>query len=323
MATAQLELTELDDDILWDRLVDASPQGTVFSQSGFLRSLGCPFRRYLIGTASRPLALCTAIEDQAGEQLLAYDFTPYQGILFLHEAAVLPRQRVLDEMRISEFVIAALTERYRTIAMALSWHYTDLRPFLWHNYHASELGQFKATPRYTGVLDLNQIDSATFPAQTRACRRQELRKAAHCVVREETDVERFLELYALTFIRQQIVLPDSTLALVRRITCAALEQGYGRLSSCAGAQGVAAMTLFLFDRKRAYYLFAANDPEQRNSGAATRLMFENIDYAKQRGLAEFDFVGANSPNRGDFKLSFNPELKLYFDLRYERGGAPR
>ncbi|MGZ5059311.1 MAG: GNAT family N-acetyltransferase [Methylobacter sp.] len=317
-----MELTELNDDALWDQLVESSPQGTVFSKSGFLRSLDCPFRRYLIGTPNQPLALCCAVEDDSGEQLLAYDFTPYQGILFLSDPSVLPRQRGLNEFRTAEFAINALTERYRTIAMALSWNFADLRPFLWHNYHDSELGQFKITPRYTAVLDLNGIDSETFPAQVRTCRRQEWRKGADYIVQEESDVDQFMAMYELTFARQQIALSESKLALVRRITCAALEQGYGRLTSCTTPKGMASMTLFLFDRQRAYYLFAANDPDLRNTGAATRLMFDNIFYAQQRGLAEFDFVGVNSPNRGDFKLSFNPELKLYFDVRFTRGASP-
>jgi lipid II:glycine glycyltransferase (peptidoglycan interpeptide bridge formation enzyme) len=80
--------------------------------------------------------------------------------------------------------------------------------------------------------------------------------------------------------------------------------------------GIASMCLFLYDKKRAYYLLAANDPTHRSTGAATRLMFDNIFEAKRRGLQELDFVGVNSPNRGDFKLSFNPELKLYFDVSY-------
>lgn len=321
MATPALAMSECHDDAHWDRLVACSPQGTVFSQSGFLRSLGCRLRRYLIGTPAQTLALCAAIEDASGEQLIGHDYTPYLGLLFVGQSGAPPRQRVLDEMRLSEFALQELTARYRTVAMALSWQFGDLRPFLWHNYHDSGRGQFKTTPRYTAVLDLDGVDAATYPAQTRACRRQELRKGGAYVVREEHDVERFLALYALTFARQGIELAPAALALVRRITCAALEQGYGRLSSCSTERGVAAMTLFLFDARRAYYLFAANDPEQRNSGAATRLMFENIYDARRRGLAEFDFVGVNSPNRGDFKLSFNPELKLYFDVRYERGAA--
>ncbi|MGZ8221950.1 MAG: GNAT family N-acetyltransferase [Methylobacter sp.] len=319
MNETSMELTELNDDALWDRLVESSPQGTVFSQTGFLRSLARPFRRYLIGTPHQPLGLCCAIEDDSGEQLLTYDYTPYQGILFLGDSSALPRQRVLNEFRITEFAVHALTERYRSITMPLSWNFTDLRPFLWHNYHDSELGQFAVTPRYTAMLDLTGIDSETFPAQVRTCRRQEWRKGAGYNVQEETDIDRFMALYELTFARQQIALPEPKLALVRRITCAALEQGYGRLTSCTTPKGVASMTLFLFDKQRAYYLFAANDPDLRNTGAASRLMFDNIFYAQQRGLAEFDFVGVNSPNRGDFKLSFNPELKLYFEVRFTRG----
>jgi hypothetical protein len=318
MATT-LELTELDDDALWDQLVEASPQGTVFSQTGFLRSLGCHFRRYRIGTPSQALALCSVIEDDRGEQVRAFDFTPYQGILFMPNPAAPQRQRVLDEFRITEFLVNALTSRYDKVAMPLSWNVKDLRPFLWHNYHASDQGQFQATPRYTAVLDLTTLDSHSFPEQTRACRRQELRKAANYLVQEDHDIDLFLTMYGLTFLRQGIALPEATLQLVRRITVMALAQGYGRLSSCITPQGVASMMLVLFDKKRAYYLFAANNPDLRNTGSATRLMFENIFFAKQRGLAEFDFVGVNSPNRGDFKLSFNPALKLYFDLRYQRG----
>lgn len=318
---AALMMSECDDDAQWDRLVAASPQGTVFSQSGFLRSLGCRFRRYLIGTPGQAQALCAAIEDASGEHLVGHDYTPYLGLLFVGAANAPPRQRVLDELRLSEFALQQLTARYRTVAMALSWQFGDLRPFLWHNYHEAALGQFQSAPRYTAVLGLDGIDADSYPAQTRACRRQELRKGTAYTVREEHDVEGFLALYALTFARQGIDLAPAALALVERITRAALAQGYGRLSSCSTGRGVAAMTLFLFDGRRAYYLFAANDPEQRNSGAATRLMFENIYDARRRGLVEFDFVGVNSPKRGDFKLSFNPELKLYFDVRYQGPGA--
>lgn len=314
-----MELIELHDDAAWDALVDASPQGTVFSRSAYLASLARPVRRYAIATGKQIHAVLAAPENADGTGIVNVEFTPYLGLLFQTDPKALPRQRALEEYRVAEFAVQALCERYASVAMSLSWHVTDIRPFLWHNYHEPQLGQFKTIPRYTGILDLTSGED--FPAQARACRRQELRKASAFEVREERDVEQFMHLYAQTFARQDIALPEATLALVRRITEAALEGGYGRLASVSTPQGIAAMTLFLFDTRRAYYLFAANDPAQRNSGAATRLMFENIEYARGRECTEFDFVGANSPNRGDFKLSFNPELKLYFDVRYTKGAA--
>jgi hypothetical protein len=318
MATKGFEMRECADDADWAAMLAAAPQATVFSSTAFLQSLGLPYKRYIFGPPGHAVALCCAAEGDGGNALVSPDYTPYQGILFPSDGARLTRQRVLDEFRATEYAIMALTERYRSVDMSLSWHVSDVRPFLWHHYHQPELGLFTITPRYTAVLDLDAIAEESFAAQARACRRQELRKAAAYVVREERNIAVFMELYAMTFARQGIELPPSNLALVARIAEHALSAGYGRLSSCVTPDGVAASNLFLFDHKRAYYLFGANQPDLRHSGASTRLMFENIAHAKRRGLSELDFVGVNSPNRADFKLSFNPELKLYFNLRFER-----
>ena len=320
MASAELILEICPEPQAWDTLVAASPQGTVFSERRFLLALECRFRLWQVRQGHKIVALLAAIESAQGEDLVQFPFTPYQGLMFLHEAHSLFRQRVLDEFRIAEFVVQELCQHYRNISMSLSWLLQDVRPFLWHHYHQPELGQFSMTPRYTALLDLQAVSFDEIKMQARACRRQELKKTAQYEVRFDANVGDFMHLYAQTFARQEIVLDQDSLDLVERIVRAALAGGYGKLSSCAGERGIASMNLFVYDNKRAYYLFAANDPQLRNTGAATRLMFENIFAAKTMGLAELDFVGVNSPNRGDFKLSFNPDLKLYFDVHLRQTG---
>lgn len=321
MNPKQLRLAEITDDASWDAWVGQSPQGTVFSTSAFLRCLGAPFKRYAVQDAHRTLALLAAVQDAAGNIVRAA-FTPYQGILFVRAPGAQQNQKtVVDDFRVTEFVVAELVARHRAIDMALSWNFADLRPFLWHNWGASA-GLFVARPRYTAVLDLTAIESGTYVAQVRACRRQELKKSSAYTVREERDVEEFLDIYARTFARQGIALDPAQLSIARSIGADAIAKGYGRLSSCRGPEGTAGMCLFLYDSRRAYYLFAANEPALRHTGASTRLMFDNIMEAKRRGLAELDFVGVNSPDRGDFKLSFNPQLKLYFELSYAAAPAP-
>ncbi|MCB1995985.1 MAG: GNAT family N-acetyltransferase [Burkholderiaceae bacterium] len=309
-----LTLAEIDDDIAWDAAIEASEQATVFARSAHLQALGLPLRRLAVRAGGRTVALLPLVLDATREHVVAAPFTPYLGPLFVHEPAALPRQRVLDEYRIGEFLVTELTGRYPRIAMGLHWTVQDLRPFLWHNYHEAGAPRFTVSPRYTAVLDVADADVDRLAADARACRRQELRKASAHVLREHTDPDEFLRLYRATFERQDIALPAAMLAQVRRITEAALAHGYGRLSACETPDGPASMNLFVYDRRRAYYLFAANDPAQRATGAATRLMFDNLAEAGRRGLAEVDFVGVNSPNRGDFKLSFNPGLRLYFDV---------
>ena len=318
MNLKRLEFAEARHDADWDRFVAASPQGTVFSSTAFLQSLGAPFRRFVVYGSGGPLAQIAVVENGAG-CAVRFPFTPYQGILFAPGHSQ-PRQRVADEFRLTEFAIERLVERYSSLELALSWAFYDLRPFLWYNHGVVGAPVFDATPRYTALLDLAGIDVDRYPADVRSCRRQELKKASAFESGDSTDVDTFLDLYGSTFARQDIALGDDRLDLVRNITTMALQQGYGRLSACRTPDGVAAMSLFLYDRTRAYYLFAANDPALRHTGASTRLMFDNILEAKRRGLKELDFVGVNSPARGDFKLSFNPELKLYFDLTY--GTAP-
>jgi len=68
------------------------------------------------------------------------------------------------------------------------------------------------------------------------------------------------------------------------------------------------MAFFVTDSDCAYYLFGANDPDLRYANASSKLLIENIAIFAAQGLKRFDFVGVNSPQRGDFKLSFNAEL---------------
>ena len=74
------------------------------------------------------------------------------------------------------------------------------------------------------------------------------------------------------------------------------------------------MVFFVSDEKCAYYLFGANDPDLRDAHASAKLFIDNIAAFAARGLERFDFVGVNSPQRGDFKLSFNPELIPYQEV---------
>ena len=319
MKASALQLVETADLAAWDAWVEQSPQGTVFCKSTFLQSLNARFRLYTVVANTQVIAVLPLLEDDAG-QVVRYPFTPYQGILFLPRTSTSPHRRVVDEFRITEFLINELTARYQRIDLALSWQFADLRPFLWHNHGVAGAPHFVVQPRYTALLDLRSLDASSYLQSVRACRRQELRKAGKLQVSEHADLDAFSLLYASTFSRQGINVDAQRLQLVRSIANSAIRNGYGRLSACTTADGVGAMNLFVYDSKRAYYLFAANDPALRNTGASTRLMFDSILEAKQRGLDELDFVGVNSPARGDFKLSFNTRLQLYFELCYAANG---
>lgn len=319
-------LTISNDNSEWDALVAASPQGSVFSGSRYLRALNSPCTRYVIRTPhGEALAGAAVMEnvEAPGMHPAPFPFTPYQGILFGQTVAAQPRhKRVTTEFRLTDFIIKNLIERYGNFSMALSLAFDDLRPFLWHNYHQPDAPHFTIRNRYTAMLELKGFQLDAYLKSIRAVRRQEFNKST-AKTAETFDVALFLGLYRKTFERQGIAVSEQQQTLVRDICASALAHGYGRLSVAASDVGVASMALFIYDERCAYYLFGANDPERRNSGASTLLMVDNIRSMAERGIAKLDFVGVNSPNRGDFKLSFNPELTRYHEVQLLQPQAGR
>lgn len=318
----EFNLTISGDDAEWDGLVAASPQGTIFSQSRYLRALGTPFKCYLVrGAGGEVLAGVPVLETPDAQGMLPapFHYSPYQGIAFAASLGRLSRhKRTTAEYRLTEFIIQSLLGVYRNFSLSLSPQFKDLRPFLWHNYGEAGLPQFKIKHRYTALLDLADFQLEAYLMSIRTCRRQEYRKSP-AVIAETDNLPLFLELYRKTFARQEIIVTPDQLDLVRRITSAALSQGFGRLTMAQVGDQVASMALFIHDGRTAHYHFSANDPEQRNAEASTKLMVESIQTMAARGVSTLDFVGVNSPNRGDFKISFNPRLEAYYEV--ELGGA--
>ena len=86
------------------------------------------------------------------------------------------------------------------------------------------------------------------------------------------------------------------------------------MSAASVNDSIASMAFFVSDAKCAYYLFGVNDPDMRDANASSKLLLNNIELSAHKGLKRFDFVGVNSPKRGDFKLSFNAELVPYQEV---------
>lgn len=306
----------------WQELVDASPQGAIFSDLRYLRALEAPCVRYLVKTPhGEVLGGVAVMGNGVAMHPAPFPYTPYQGILFGPSIAKqASHKRVVSEFRVTEFLIHSLLDRYENFSMALSPAFSDLRPFLWHNYHDPEARHFTVRTRYTALLSLAGFRLDDYLTTIRSVRRQEVRKNS-AEITETTDVEQFLKLYGMTFGRQGLVINPDQLGLVERIVRGAIAGGYGRLAAATTPDGIASMTLFVYDKRTGYYLFGANDPALRSGGASTALLVDNIRNMSERGLERVDFVGVNSPNRGDFKLSFNPELALYHEVQLDESGA--
>jgi hypothetical protein len=192
------------------------------------------------------------------------------------------------------------------------FHYsiTNWLPFYWRG--------FEQTTRYTYVIEpLDDLDLVWDRFQSNI--RREIRKARkQVVVRTDFDVERFLDINSLTFERQGLGLPYSR-ALVRRLDAACAERSARRMFFAEDARGrIHAALYVVWNDNSAYYLMSGGDPDLRNSGAMSLLVWEALQFAATV-TERFDFEGSVIEPIERFFRAFGGTQKPYFRVtRFSR-----
>jgi len=296
----------------WGCLYETSLQASPFSHPD-----------YIAGTQSSPeywgvfykkqIACGVVFMTQSDQPLqVGLWFTVYQSLLmarWLDESP--PHTRGILIPRLIESLLQSVTAQYAKLHFSIHPSWRDMRPFQWLNYHKPEDGLASIKLHYTASLSLD----GDITSGLNDSRRGDLKRAqkAGLTFSIGDDLASFVPLYIKTFSKHGHETSEETQRSVARTAEVAIRHNLGWLHFCRSRENlVIGAVLILFDKETAYYLIAGNDPEYRNTGAGTALLLESILEAKRRGLKYFDFIGVNSPQRGEFKLGFGGELKPYF-----------
>jgi ribosomal protein S18 acetylase RimI-like enzyme len=318
-----LTLVECSDKGRWDCFADESPHGSVFCRTSFLDGLGQDYRLLLVAEKDETLAGTVLVFENGRPYLGQFPLTMYQGVLLSRGLCQRqPHSRSRQTLEVLDFLLAELEKRFDRISFSLHYRFEDLRSFSWFHYHEPERGRFRLDLHYSGLLDLRQVaDFEGYLHAIRGLRLREYRRAQahHFTIEPSDDIDALDRLHGLTFERQGLTREHQEVRLLRSIAQAAINRGFGELLLCRDDRGTTvSATLFLYDQRGAYYLVGANDPEYRHSGSGSYVMLESLRRSQARGLTTVDFVGINSPNRGDFKTSFNAVPVPYFVATWEK-----
>ena len=188
-----------------------------------------------------------------------------------------------------------------------NFHYSisSWLPFYWQG--------FQQTTRYTYVIeDLSDLDAVW--SETRQNIRTDIRKAQKKLgIRTDLSLDSFLSLSEMTFQRQGISLPYSR-ELVARLDRACVERNCRRIFFAEDSQGQLHAAIYLvWDEQSAYYLMGGADPELRNSGATSLVMWEAIQFAGTV-TRSFDFEGSMIEPVERFFRSFGAQQRPYFQV---------
>lgn len=315
----------------WDAFVQKSPVGTLFSLSEYLAATGCATRLFWCLRGAEKRAAVVINETPDGRHGLLDDFIIHNGIIFAPPANKQNRSQITsDRFEMAADVAALLSRRYERLELALAPQVTDIRPFLWHNY-GTDGPMYTADVRYTAYADLTGFAEANTPEdiplfqEISYARRQEVRKAlkAGLVTTEDVDGDALADFYVLTMARQGIEVAQEKRHSLSRLADHLLARNMARLFVSRTTQGdPAAMALFGWDCKRAYYLFGAGDPVHRNTPCGTAVLWDAFAALARDGHRQVDLEGVNSPRRGWFKLSFGAELLPYYQLTKDGAEVP-
>lgn len=309
------EVVEQEDKEAWDDFVKRSPQRSIFVQTKFLDALQTGYRLVSCRDRGEIVAGVVFMLDADGKPICStFPFTQYQGVQLSNFSDLPTHSRLSKEFVLLEYFVAELAARFSHFSLNHSWRLQDFRPFQWFNYHERGGSRFAFDLRYSAVLSADDYKShESYIATVRSLRKREYAKGLKYLKYVTMSDANLLEaLYLKTFDRQGLDVPGEEIKLLKSIAEKSCAEGFGMLG-CATLNDVPiSASLFVYDDRAAYYLVGANDPVGRGYGAGTFVIMNMIRNAFDRGVAEIDFVGANSPNRGDFKISLNGVLKPHF-----------
>lgn len=308
----------------WDRLVERSAQGTLFSERLYLDLAGVPYDLYLICQGRQTKAGVCVIRTADGSGCRLDDLVIHNGIMFLPDRTKKAVRQRFEQFELTEFAVAELSRRYDPIELALAPQFEDLRPFLWYNYHSGNPDKkFSLDLRYTTYVDLSELagheqspmESATFRAME-TLRQRHVREAAKKGggARRGDSSAVLVGYYRELMTRQGEPAAEDKLSRIARMVDGLIASKRCAVYEVLNHEGtVVYVVAYGWDSKRAYYLFGAGHPEVSEPWQGTFAhWFAFTDLAQRLGMIEADMEGVNSPQRGWFKMGFGGDLHTYF-----------
>jgi hypothetical protein len=290
---------------LWDDLVEASPQGSLFCRSWWL-NLSAPDARVL-GYFDRGRLMAGIplfFKKRLGVKCCTMPrLTQTWGVVI----EPIEGNRVHQITRQMEILTIFARHLAREQVFLQRFHpaIANFLPFQW-------LG-FRQVSRVTYVIE-HLCDLDRVWAEMRENQRREIRKAEkRGIVVGPCTPEVVAQNLAKTYTRQGLQTPMEA-GLLRRIHDAAQENGAGNCFAARDLYGrVHAAAMLVWDRKRAYYLAGGGDSALRTSGATALLLWRMMQFGSGRS-AVFDFEGSQIPAVERFFRAFGASQVWYQEI---------
>lgn len=190
-----------------------------------------------------------------------------------------------------------------SIDIALDHRCGYVLPFIWRG--------FMVRPCFSYIIEnLNNIDEVWNGFRENI--RREIRKSERILtIRDDLSIDILIEMQKKTFQRQGRKISSKT-DFIKHLDIAALKHKARKLICAVDMDGnVHGAGYFIYDEKNCYYLIGGGNPELRNSGAASLILWEGIKFASTVSKA-FDFEGSKIEDIERFFRAFGGKPTVYY-----------
>lgn len=299
MTVTTLQEAAFDD---WNAFVDTSPQCSLFAKTWYLQALNVSFEILICVKKEKIKGGIVLTKDRWGYcinpvlcKYLGIFFSPFEGNSYTIES----RQREVQN---------ALLEHIGSIG---SFEYTFHPSY--SNWMPFERAGFKQTTRYTYLIQLVNLQEAELIEQLNGRLRNKVLKANASMFKEIDDFHTALPIFEATYKNQGIDLPISKDRLVGLVAELKKRSAFHLIGAYDDQNKLQAALGLFYDDKTAYLILNGVD-ESAENGANEALIFNGIQWAKQKGLKTFDFEGSMIPSIESFYRQFGGQLTPYFKI---------
>tara|TARA_A100001015_G_scaffold162222_1_gene180320 strand:+ start:1780 stop:2718 length:939 start_codon:yes stop_codon:yes gene_type:complete len=309
------KIEEIKNPKLWDKIVCKSNQYSLLCSSKFLSGLTCPHKFFLLKEKQNiKMAVLIFENKKKFKKYFLQDFNYNQGFYFF-DNDLTERKRNKERIRLINIFLKEMTKNYSELRFSLNYNIKDIRAFQWFDHPKKT---FQINTVYTSIIQLNEFKTfEEYIKSIRYERRREYRlfTETNYKIIQENDHEKFIKLYK--FLKPNIgkLMFDTHLKVIRN----ANKMNFSRINFLLDKNKIIAGTLFYYHKNRAYYAFSVSNPNYKKKVSCTApLILEQINYSFKNKIENVDFLGINSPNRGDFKESFGGKLDFFSELFYKK-----
>jgi len=282
----------------WDKFVDLSPQGSIYSKSFYLKSIGYPFKIGVVEENNRILGGIVLAKNEAGVWSNPL-FVKYLGVLYAPCSG--------DKLEYQSLTYRIDKEIVPNISGSI-WSYTFHPNFQnWLNFYWNG---YKQTTQYTYLIHFSR--SPDFRSSYDEKVKAPLRAAQkHNLLIDDIDVETFAEVNKKTYQTRGGRQPYSQKRLISLLERLAGQNCLYSRAVKDKAGNIHSVAAIVYDNRTANLILNGTDSVYRKFGGNSMLIDHMIEFASKHCEA-FDFEGSMHERIEKFYRGFGGEIVPYY-----------